>query len=212
MCGAQRDKTLRKPLDSVTKENCWITIFLIQEALLRKSDNLKPLFSHNEELCISEKGKRKCSCIRGQIMPTKQLPQKINMSVTTSQYVISGKITFAQLKLSPPGHNLPARHEQTTFSTSQSWHFHTALRELHQRSLSALRTETSFWFHYDGPEIQIWLCSINNHTDESYLSLKERAIFFLCQFSFSKWAQQSLYITRVLSCFYMSRENLGQAS
>ena len=30
-------------------------------------------------------------------------------AVTTSKYVISGKITFAQSKLNLPGHNLPAR-------------------------------------------------------------------------------------------------------
>ena len=43
--------------------------------------------------------------------------RKINMCVTTSQYNVRNKckITFAQIKLNPPGHNLPTRHKQTTF-------------------------------------------------------------------------------------------------
>ena len=109
----------------------------------------------------------------------KKLLQKINMRVTTSQCVISGKITFAWWKLNPPGHNLPTRHKQTAFCRGYIWHFHTAFRKLHQTSPSALRTETSFRFHYDWPEIQIWLW-MNNHTDDSCLSQKEGAIFFLC--------------------------------
>ena len=50
----------------------------------------------------------------------KQLPQKINMRVTTSQYVISGKITFADLKLNPPGHNLSTRHNKQHFARGKS--------------------------------------------------------------------------------------------
>ena len=41
--------------------------------------------------------------IRGQIMPTRNKPQKINMSVTTSQYKTSGKNNAYLLS-----HNLPA--------------------------------------------------------------------------------------------------------
>ena len=33
------------------------------------------------------------------------------MCVTTSQYEISAKITFSQLKLNPPEHNLPTREK-----------------------------------------------------------------------------------------------------
>ena len=160
----------------MTIENCWITIFQIQEARLRKSDNLKPLFSRNEELCVSKKGKIKCSCIRRRANHAhqKQLPQKISMRVMTSQYVISGKITFAQLKRTLQGIIYPPDTNKQHFARGKSWHFHTALWELRQTSLYALRTETSFWFHYDWPEIQIWLW-MNNHTDNSYLSQKERA-------------------------------------
>ena len=35
---------------------------------------------------------------------------------------------------------------------------------------------------------------MSNHTDDSYLWHKERAIFFLCRFSFSEWAQWLLYL------------------
>ena len=41
--------------------------------------------------------------IRGQIMPTRNKPQKINTSVTTSQYKTSGKNNAYLLS-----HNLPA--------------------------------------------------------------------------------------------------------
>ena len=39
----------------------------------------------------------------------KQLPQNFNVRVTTSKYVIRGKITFGQSKLNLPGHSLPPR-------------------------------------------------------------------------------------------------------
>ena len=126
------------------------------------------------------------------------------MHVMTSQYVISGKITFAQLKLNPPGHNLSARHNKQHFAQGKSWHFHTALRELHQTSPSASRTVTFFFSSI--------MTGMNNHTDDSYLSQKERAIPLLCWFSFSEWAQWSLDIKSVLSCFFIFRENLGHAS
>ena len=48
--------------------------------------------SFTEELYVSKKGQRKCSCIRGQIMPTRDNNRKkIVMCVTTSQPEKSGK-------------------------------------------------------------------------------------------------------------------------
>ena len=41
------------------------------ETLWRKLNNLKPSFSHNKELYVFKRGKRKCSCIRGQILLTR---------------------------------------------------------------------------------------------------------------------------------------------
>ena len=54
------------------------------------------------------------------------------------------------------------------------------MRELHQTSPSALRTETSSRLQYDPPDNQIW------HTDDVYLSQKERTIFYLCRLSFTE--------------------------
>ena len=41
------------------------------ETLWRKLNNLKPSFSHNKELYVFKRGQRKCSCIRGQILLTR---------------------------------------------------------------------------------------------------------------------------------------------
>ena len=54
----------------------------------------------------------------------------------------------------------------------------TALRESYQTIPSALRAETSSRVQFDPPENQNWL------TNDSYLSQKEKAIFFLCRSSF----------------------------
>ena len=46
---------------------------------------------------FQKRSKKKCSCIRGQIMPTRNnKPQKVNMRVTTSQFEISGKNHIGQ--------------------------------------------------------------------------------------------------------------------
>ena len=52
-------------------------------------------------------------------------------------------------------------------------------------SPSVLRAETSSRFEYNPPENRIW------HTDDRFLSQKEKAIFFLCRSSFSEWVQRS---------------------
>ena len=67
----------------------------------------------------------------------------------------------------------------------------TAWRESHQKSLSAWRAETCYRFQYDLPENQIW------HTDDSDLSQKEKAIFFLCRSSFFGVSSAIADITRV---------------
>ena len=46
---------------------------------------------------FQKRSKKKCSCIRGQIMPTRNnKPQKVNMLVTTSQFEIRGKNHISQ--------------------------------------------------------------------------------------------------------------------
>ena len=85
----------------------------------------------------------------------------------------------------------------------------TALRESHQTIPSALRAETSSRVQFDPTENQNW------HTNDSYLSQKEKAIFFLCRSSFRSEFSIAR-ITRVLAiralCIYISHETLGQAS
>ena len=57
-------KHRRKPSHSRTKRKS-LTIIRIQEALLRKLNNLKPLFSSNEEHCISKEVKGNALASKG---------------------------------------------------------------------------------------------------------------------------------------------------
>ena len=64
--------------------------------------------SFTEELYVSKKGQRKCSCIRGQITPTRDNNRKkIVMCVTTSQPEKSGKNHICS------EHNLPTRRKKS---------------------------------------------------------------------------------------------------
>ena len=54
--------------------------------------------------------------IRGKIMPTRNKPQKINMSVTTSQYEKSSKNNAHLLS-----RNLPAAHLNTLHMPGSNW-------------------------------------------------------------------------------------------
>ena len=63
----------------------------------------KSLFRRNEEVYVSKEDKENSTRIRGQIMPTRNKPQKINKRVTTSQYKTNGKINAYLFN-----HNLPA--------------------------------------------------------------------------------------------------------
>ena len=83
----------RKKLHSRTKEN---RLDQIQKTLWRK---LEPLFSRNKKALRFKRGQRKCACIRGQILPTRNnnYSQPICMSWPLSVKHAS-KITFAQYK------------------------------------------------------------------------------------------------------------------
>ena len=75
------------------------------------------------------------------------------------------------------------------------------ITHIHHTSPSALRAEASSRFQYDPPENQIW------HTDESSLSQKEKAIFFLYRSPFSQWGSWR-YEHRVSTI--VCRENQGR--
>ena len=77
---------------------------------MEKLNNPKPLFSRNEESKISKEVKENCSCIRGQIMPTRNNNRRKSICVSRPlKYEISGKIKFAQSKRFRPEHSLPNR-------------------------------------------------------------------------------------------------------
>ena len=66
--------------------------------------NLKVYFAAMKKFTFQKRTKKMLSTrIRGQIMPTRNKPQKINKRVTTSQYKTNGKINAYLLN-----HNLPA--------------------------------------------------------------------------------------------------------
>ena len=72
-------------------------IIRIWEALWRKLNNLKPLFSDNKEHCISKEVKGNALASKGKsCRPEKQWPQK--MCFMTSQYEISGKNHICSVK------------------------------------------------------------------------------------------------------------------
>ena len=79
-------------------------------------------------------------------------------------------------------------------------HFHTySFLRITSKEPVCFFSETSSRFQYDPPENQIW------HTDDSYLSEKEKASFFLCWSSFQSFRSKFSDTTRVLairaSCF-----------
>ena len=84
----------RKTLHSRIKENR--LVIQIQGALWRK---LQPLFSRNKKALRFKRGQRKCACIRGQILPTRNnnYSKSICMSWPLS-VKHAAKITFAQCK------------------------------------------------------------------------------------------------------------------
>ena len=62
----------RIPSHSRTKENRLLIVIQNQEALLRKLNNLKPLFGNNKELNVSKEDKENAlASYRGQIMLTR---------------------------------------------------------------------------------------------------------------------------------------------
>ena len=69
-----------KTLYSRTKENR--LVIQIQKALWRK---LEPLFSRNKKALRFKRGQRKCACIRGQILPTRNNNHSKSICVMTSQ-------------------------------------------------------------------------------------------------------------------------------
>ena len=70
----------KKTLHSRTKENR--LVIQIQKALWR---TLEPLFSRNKKALRFKRGQRKCACIRGQILPTRNNNYSKSMYVMTSQ-------------------------------------------------------------------------------------------------------------------------------
>ena len=125
------------------------------------------------------------------------------MHVTTSQYVISGKITFAQLKLNLPGHNLSANttnnilHKVKVDTFTQLCENYTkqalllwGLKQVFSSIMTGLKSKFDFEW---------------TTTQTTVVSHRRRELF---SSSASDWAQQSLYITRYLLCFYISCENL----
>ena len=84
----------RKTLHSRTKENR--LVIQIQKALWRK---LEPLFSRNKKALRFKRGQRKCACIRGQILPTRNNNHSKSICVSWPLSVKhAAKITFAQWK------------------------------------------------------------------------------------------------------------------
>ena len=84
----------RKTLPSRTKENR--LVIQIQKALWRK---LEPLFSRNKKALRFKRGQRKCACIRGQILPTRNNNHSKSICVSWPLSVKhAAKITFTQWK------------------------------------------------------------------------------------------------------------------
>ena len=84
----------RKTLHSRTRENR--LVIQIQKALWRK---LEPLFSRNKKALRFKRGQRKCACIRGQILPTRNNNHSKSICVSWPLSVKhAAKITFAQWK------------------------------------------------------------------------------------------------------------------
>ena len=68
---AQRDKSLQETIAFGDKRKSLLAI-QIQEALWRKLNNLNALFSHKKSFTFQMLScQRKCSCITGQIFPTR---------------------------------------------------------------------------------------------------------------------------------------------
>ena len=68
---------------------------------------------------FQKRSKKKCSCIRGQIMPTRNnKPQKVNIRVTTSQFEISGKNHISQ-NVSPPSVIYPSEKKKKFWNKQQ---------------------------------------------------------------------------------------------
>ena len=89
---------------------------------------------------------------------------------------------------------------------------HVQLFENQIKRARLLFSETSSRFQYDPPENQIW------HTDDSYLSEKEKASFFLCWSSFQSFRSEfsdrrhNTGFGDKSIVFLHFHENLGQAS
>ena len=88
-------------------------------------------------------------------------------------------------------------------------HFHTySFLRITSKEPVCFFSETSSRFQYDPPENQIW------HTDDSYLSEKEKASFFLCWSSFQSF--RSKFSDRRHNTGFGDKSivflNLGQAS
>ena len=85
----------RKTLPSRTKENR--LVIQIQKAVWRK---LETLFSRNKKALRFKRGQRKCACIRGQILSTRNNNHSKSICVSWPLSVKhAAKITFAQWKL-----------------------------------------------------------------------------------------------------------------
>ena len=68
---------------------------------------------------FQKRSKKKCSCIRGQIMPTRNnKPQKVNIRVTTSQFEISGKNHISQ-NVFPPSVIYPSEKKKKFWNKQQ---------------------------------------------------------------------------------------------
>ena len=89
----------------------------IQEALWRRINNLKLLFSRKGRDLRFKRGRRKCSCIRGQIMPTRNNNRRKSICVSWPLSMKqAAKFTFTHSKSRTQ--NIIYPPEKTIFGTS----------------------------------------------------------------------------------------------